>query len=73
MRTVSARTPMALGYLCEIENGHKEISSELLERLAFGLGTDVAEIAIQTGLKMAGVRIPDTITELLTELESANA
>lgn len=64
---------MALGYLCEIENGHKEISSELLERLACSLKTDVAELAIQTGLRLAGQTIPDTITELLNEMESVNA
>jgi len=73
LRKASARAPMGLGYLCEIENGHKEISSELLERLAFSLRTDVAELAIQTGLRMAGASIPDTITDLINELENANA
>lgn len=72
LRQASTKATMALGYLCEVERGKKEISSEILDGLAFGLGTDVAEIAIQTGLRLAGHTIPDTITELLNEMESVN-
>jgi transcriptional regulator with XRE-family HTH domain len=73
LRKASSKAPMALGYLCEIENGHKEISSEVLERLAFSLKTDVSEVAIQTGLRLAGHTIPDTITDLINEMERVDA
>ena len=73
LRKVSSKAPLALGYLWEVENGQKEISSEILERLACSLKTDVAELAIQTGLYLAGSTIPDTITDLINEMERVDA
>jgi transcriptional regulator with XRE-family HTH domain len=66
LRYLSDSVPIALGYLSEVERGHKEISSELLEGLADKLGVDTYELVIQAGLVMAGHTIPDTI-DLLEE------
>jgi len=67
LRQVSKTASIALGYLSEVERGHKEISSELFECLAFSLGCQTSELVIQTGMKMAGLNVPDTIETLLDE------
>ena len=48
LRDVSQQAHMALGYLSEVERGHKDISSELLETVAKGLGVTVTYIAYVT-------------------------
>jgi len=48
LRDIAQRAPMALGYLSEVERGHKDISSELLETVAKGLGVTVPYIAYVT-------------------------
>lgn len=48
LRDIAERAPMALGYLSEVERGHKDISSELLETVAKGLGVTVTYIAYVT-------------------------
>lgn len=67
LRQVSAKACMALGYLSEIERGHKELSSELLTNLARSLDADVSELIISTGLRLAGVVVPDTVADLVDE------
>lgn len=67
LRQASARACMALGYLSEVERGHKELSSELLRNLARGLNTEVSELIISTGLRLAGVVVPDTVADLVDE------
>jgi transcriptional regulator with XRE-family HTH domain len=67
LRQVSGTARVALGYLSEVERGHKEISSELLDGIANGLGVETGELILQTGLKMNGVEIPDTAETLLDE------
>jgi transcriptional regulator with XRE-family HTH domain len=64
-REIARRGVIALGYLSEVERGQKEISSELLEGVACGLGLKAYELVIRAGLKMAGQEIPDTPAELL--------
>jgi hypothetical protein len=54
---------MALGYLSEVERGHKEASSEILETITNTLGISVADLLILTALRMGG--IPDTPKDLL--------
>jgi hypothetical protein len=56
---------MALGYLSEVERGHKEASSEILETITNTLGISVADLLILTALRMGG--IPDTPKDLLDE------
>lgn len=60
LRQVSEAGCIALGYLSEVERGQKEISSELLESVAFGLGIAPHELVIKAGLLMAHGEIPDT-------------
>lgn len=47
LRKVATKTPMALGYLSEVERGQKELSSEFLEGLASALGTDVGNLVFE--------------------------
>lgn len=44
LRDVAVETPMALGYLSEIERGHKELSSEFLEKILVALGMSYADL-----------------------------
>jgi len=65
LREVSKSAGMALGYLSEVERGHKEASSEILESLTNALGLSVADLLILTAFRMSGV--PDTPKDLLDE------
>jgi transcriptional regulator with XRE-family HTH domain len=67
LRQVSTAASCALGYLSELENGHKEASSEILEGLARALKVTVSELAIRAGLRIAEESIPDTPAELYEE------
>jgi transcriptional regulator with XRE-family HTH domain len=52
MRDVSERASVALGYLSEIERGQKEVSSEILDAIAAGLGIPTYEIIELASWKM---------------------
>ena len=67
LRTVANQAPIALAFLSEVENGKKEMSSGILERIAFGLGTSASELIIRAGLRMAELDVPDTIESLVDE------
>lgn len=69
LRQASAKGCMALGYLSEVERGQKELSSEPLRSLANGLGVPVHEIIFKTGLRMAGLDVPDTAEALVERIE----
>jgi transcriptional regulator with XRE-family HTH domain len=69
-RQLSTKGVISIGYLSEVERGQKEISSELLEGVACGLGVKSYELVIRAGLKMAGQDIPDTPAELLDTAEA---
>jgi transcriptional regulator with XRE-family HTH domain len=64
LRDISGTAGVALGYLSEIERGHKEASSEILEALSIALGISLPEILILTAFNMGGV-FPDTPEEIL--------
>ena len=73
LRKVSVEATIALGYLSEVERGHKEVSSAFLETWARSLRTDVPTLVIDAGLRLASWRIPDGVPEgfskeLLAEL-----
>jgi transcriptional regulator with XRE-family HTH domain len=68
LRQVSTRGFIALGYLSEIERGHKEISSQALNTLAEGLRTNTHTLVIEAGFRLASWAIPDGVPEEL-ELE----
>ncbi len=44
LRDVSGTAQIAVGYLSEIERGHKELSSELLQSVARALGVEVSYV-----------------------------
>jgi transcriptional regulator with XRE-family HTH domain len=69
LRTVASQAPMALAFLSEIENGKKEVSSGIIERIGFGLGTPASELIIRAGMRMAGLDVPDTARELLEKFD----
>jgi transcriptional regulator with XRE-family HTH domain len=48
MRDVAVRAPMALGYLSEVERGQKDVSSELFNTIARGLGLPISELTKRT-------------------------
>jgi transcriptional regulator with XRE-family HTH domain len=59
---------MALGYLSEIERGYKEVSSEVLENLARGLGYETHEVILLAGYRLGGLdRVTSTPRELIDE------
>jgi transcriptional regulator with XRE-family HTH domain len=71
LRQVSDRGIIALGYLSEVERGHKEISSELLQGVAEGLRTNTHSLVIEAGFRLASWSIPDGVPEeLARELQS---
>lgn len=44
LREVSATARVSLGYLSEVERGHKEASSELLAAICAALGVEMSEL-----------------------------
>ena len=54
LRDIATEGYIALGYLSEVENGRKQISDELLESVAYALGTTPAALIIEAGYRMLG-------------------
>jgi len=52
LREVSQRGSVALGYLSEVERGHKEVSSEILDCIAEALGLPTYELIEIASWKM---------------------
>lgn len=44
LRAVATAAQVSVGYLSEIERGHKEVSSELLQAVAHALSVDVSAV-----------------------------
>lgn len=67
LRKLSERATVALGYLSELERGHKEASSEIVATIAAGLGMRPWELAARATNVMAGaeIQVPDTIESLM--------
>jgi transcriptional regulator with XRE-family HTH domain len=66
LRDVSTAANVSLGYLSEIERGHKEASSELLAAICDALGTGLADV-------MAEVSTTFAFAEQMTEALAAPA
>lgn len=62
-RELSEKSNVALGYVWEVEHGRKEVSSELLERIAFALNVKVSQIVIEAGMTMQMFESIDLITQ----------
>lgn len=54
LRVVSHKSKVALGYLSEIERGHKEVSSELLDSICGALGVATYQVIVEAGYRMNG-------------------
>lgn len=67
LRQLSSRSHIALGYLSELERGHKDASSEITDSVACGLGITAGELVVRAGILLGGYRVPDTIEELLVD------
>lgn len=68
LRTLSSNGYLALGYLSEVERGHKCPSSAIIEAIANGLSVEAYELLIQTGLRMANV--PDSPESLFADVRN---
>ena len=53
LREVSMASMVSLGYLSEIERGHKEASSEVLFSIARALDVSLSELMIAISTKLA--------------------
>jgi transcriptional regulator with XRE-family HTH domain len=61
MRSVADNGPIALGYLSEIERGQKDASSQVIDRIADGLGKKPYELVIEAGMKMFREAAPEVL------------
>lgn len=55
LREVSVASMVSLGYLSEIERGHKEASSEVLFSIAAALNVSLSELLGLISAKVAGI------------------
>ena len=66
LRQVSKMSCVALGYLSEVERGHKEASSEIVAGIANSLNVSTARLVIMAGYRIGGLDlVPNTAQELL--------
>lgn len=65
LRTLAKHSQVSLGYLCEVENGVKEVSSEVLQSIADGLGVAVAELVVEAGFRLGGYDYDRLFEEVL--------
>ena len=61
LRKASSNVPMALGYLSEVERGHKELSSDLLDAVAQAYGVPTSNLVIEAGVRLASWELPNTV------------
>lgn len=55
LREVSVASMVSLGYLSEIERGHKEASSEVLFSIASALGVPLSDLLSQVSYKVSAI------------------
>lgn len=74
LREVSKVARVSLGYLSEVERGHKEASSELLNSICEALDVPLSVVLREVSDRVAiaeGVTVPDTVPdELRNEVAS---
>jgi hypothetical protein len=63
LRDISEKSSVALGYVSELERGHKEASSEILDNLAYGLDVPLYQIIIEVGYRLADWDTPQRILD----------
>ena len=68
LRQVSQKSCVALGYLSEIERGHKEASSEIVGEIARSLNYKTHEVILLAGYRLGGLdKAPNTASDLIDE------
>jgi transcriptional regulator with XRE-family HTH domain len=68
LRQISQKSCVALGYLSEIERGHKEASSEIVGEIARSLNYETHELILLVGYRLGGLdKAPNTASELVDE------
>jgi transcriptional regulator with XRE-family HTH domain len=62
LRKVAHNGLISMGHLSDVENGRKEGSSTFLDGVSRGLGVELSWLIIETGYRMAEVKVevPDT-------------
>jgi transcriptional regulator with XRE-family HTH domain len=65
LRDVSIRSSVALGYISEIERGHKEASSEILFAITQALNLPLSQVLADAADRIAlfETPVPDTIPD----------
>jgi transcriptional regulator with XRE-family HTH domain len=61
LRELSGRSSVSLSFLCEVERGDKQPSSQIVEAIAGGLNPNPYEIVLEAGLKMYREATPQTL------------
>lgn len=68
LRQISQKSCVALGYLSEIERGHKEASSEIVGEIARSLNYNTHELILLVGYRLGGLdKAPNTPKDLIDE------
>jgi transcriptional regulator with XRE-family HTH domain len=74
LREVSGAAAVSLGYLSEVERGHKEASSELLAAICDALDVSLSELLASVSTHLAQVELQHTApTTRLPEMVLASA
>lgn len=55
LREVSLASMVSLGYLSELERGHKEASSEVLASVAGALGVDLSDLLLRVATRIGAM------------------
>ncbi|NBU31256.1 MAG: XRE family transcriptional regulator [Actinobacteria bacterium] len=66
IRALSATAGVSVGYLSEIERGHKEVSSEILAAVCRALGVDVSSVVAGAAGAMAAADAAVTFAPVQT-------
>lgn len=75
LREVSKVARVSLGYLSEVERGHKEASSELLNSICEALDVPLSVVLREVSDRVAlaeGVTVPDTVPDELRNEVTSN-
>lgn len=68
LRDIAQKAQLSSGYLSELERGHKEMSSEVLESLCDALNVDVSVVLLRVSGELAAA----SSSSLLSGISTAN-
>lgn len=70
LRDVSARARVSLGYISEVERGHKEPSSELLTALTTALDVPLSQVLLEVSSLLATEENLATVSSITPDASS---